>query len=66
MAHEKLTRLLSESLCVTSDEATGALKAMDWDVLKAAELLQREQRMKRIAAARKAPARGWFARLFGA
>ena len=34
MAREKLTELLTESICVTPEEATAALEARDWDVWK--------------------------------
>ena len=66
MARDKLTNILSETLCVTAEEAAAALEARDWDVMKAAELLQREQRAKRIDAARTPSPRGLLARLFGA
>lgn len=65
MAHEKLTKLLCETILVSEAEAAAALEARDWNVMKAAELLQRDQKKKRIRAAQKVPDRGWFARLFG-
>ena len=65
MDHGKLTKLLCKTIRVSEAEATAALEARDWNVMKAAELLQRDQKKKRIRAAQKVPARGWFARLFG-
>ena len=65
MAHEKLTKLLCETIRVSETEAAAALEARDWNVMKAAELLQRDQKKKRIRAAQKVPDRGWFAKLFG-
>ncbi len=64
MAREKLTKLLTESICVTTEEAAATLEAQDWDVLKAAQLLQREKQVKRIKVQRERTERGLFARLF--
>ena len=64
MAREKLTELLTESICVTPEEATAALEARDWDVLEAAQLLQRERRAANVQQ-RSQSKRGLFARFFG-
>ena len=64
MAREKLTELLTESICVTPEEATAALEANDWDVLEAAQLLQRERRAAKVQQ-RSQPTRSVFARMFG-
>lgn len=66
MAHEKLTALLTETICVTREEAEAALEAEDWNLLEAAQLLQQRQRAARKRESRKQPPRGMFARLFGA
>ncbi len=63
MAREKLAALLCETIGATAEEAEAALEARDWDVLKAAELLQRQRRMKRVAAARGDAPRGPLCRL---
>ena len=65
MAREKLTELLTESICVTPEEATAALEAKDWDVLEAAQLLQREKHTQAKTEQRSQPKRGLFARFFG-
>ena len=64
MAREKLTELLTESICVTPEEATAALEARDWDVLEAAQLLQRERRAAKVQQ-RSQSTRSVLARMFG-
>lgn len=64
MAREKLTELLTESICVTPEEATAALEARDWDVLEAAQLLQREKRAAKVQQCSQ-PTRSVLARMFG-
>ena len=62
MTRESMTAMLSETICVTREEARAALEAREWDLLEAGRLLQREARA-RHAALRGAPAsrreRGW-------
>ena len=65
MAREKLTELLTESICVTPEEAVAALEAKDWDVLEAAQLLQRERRAHAKTDRQRKPTRGLFARMIG-
>lgn len=65
MAREKMTELLTESICVTPEEAVAALEAKDWDVLEAAQLLQRERHALAKAAQQRQPTRSLFARMFG-
>lgn len=65
MAREKLTELLTESICVTPEEAVAALEAKDWDVLEAAQLLQRERRAQVKTERQCQPTRGLFARMIG-
>ena len=65
MAREKMTELLTESICVTPEEAVAALEAKDWDVLEAAQLLQRERRAQAKTERQRQPTRSMFARIFG-
>lgn len=62
MTRESMTEMLSETICVTREEARAALEARDWDLLEAGRLLQRQARTKH-AARRDAPPsrreRGW-------
>lgn len=64
MAREKMTQLLTESIRVTPEEATAALEEKGWDVLEAAQLLQKKQRAAQ-ARRQSQPARGLWRRLFG-
>ncbi len=43
MTREKMTEMLSETICVTMEEARDALEAREWNVLDAARLLQLER-----------------------
>lgn len=65
MTREKTTMMLSETLRISRDEAVAALEAQDWDVLLAAQLLQKKQRAEIAARRRSQPARGRLARFFG-
>lgn len=62
MTRESMTEMLSETICVTREEARAALEAREWDILEAGRLLQREARA-RNATRGNAPAprraRGW-------
>ena len=44
MTRERMTELVSETICATREEARRALEATGWDVLAAARLLQRQAR----------------------
>lgn len=52
MTREGMTEMLSETICVTTEEARSALEARDWNVLEAALLLQERARVRRAEAAR--------------
>ena len=41
MTREKMTQMLSETICVTTEEAQAALEASEWRLLDAAKLAQR-------------------------
>ena len=58
MTQERMTEMLSETLCATREEAAAALEAREWDLLGAAQLLQQLARMKRAEAARASDDRG--------
>lgn len=47
MAREKMIELVSESICVSKAAAKEALEAQNWDVLEAAQLLQRQARAQK-------------------
>lgn len=59
MTRDSMTEMLSETICVTTEEATAALEARDWDLLLAAQLLQQQKRAVNTARKRE-PVRGWF------
>ena len=48
MAREKMIELVSESICVSKAAARAALEAQNWDVLAAAQLLQRQERARKV------------------
>ena len=48
MAREKMIELISESICVSKSAAKEALEAKNWDVLEAAQLLQRQERARKV------------------
>lgn len=48
MARERMIELVSESICVSKAAAKEALEAQNWDVLEAAQLLQRQQRARKV------------------
>ena len=52
MARERMIELVSESIRVSKAAAEAALEARNWDVLEAAQLLQRQERARKIAAMR--------------
>ena len=52
MARDKMIELVSESICVSKAAAEAALEAQNWDVLEAAQLLQRQERARRVEARR--------------
>lgn len=52
MARDKMIELVSECICVSKAAAEAALKAQNWDVLQAAQLLQRQERVRKIAGMR--------------
>ena len=56
MTRDKMTEILSETICVTREEARAALEAKDWKLLDAAQLLQQED--ARAEAARAGQAGG--------
>ena len=62
MTQARMTEMLSQTLCVTMEEAQTALEARDWNVREAARFLQREQSRARVAAKAARPESGW--RLF--
>ena len=43
MTREKMTQMLSETICVTAGEAQTALEASGWKILDAADRLRRER-----------------------
>ena len=65
MAREKMAALLTESICVTPEEAVAALEASDWKVLDAAKLLQRERRAQARKPLQGQRDGGWLRGLFG-
>ena len=52
MAKERMIELVSESICVSKAAAKAALEAQNWDVLQAAQLLQRQERARKAEAMR--------------
>ena len=52
MAKERMIELASESICVSKAAAKAALEAQNWDVLQAAQLLQRQERARKVEAMR--------------
>ena len=52
MPRDKMIELVSESICVSKAAAEAALEAQNWDVLEAAQLLQRQERARRVEARR--------------
>ena len=52
MAKERMIELVSESICVRKAAAKAALEARNWDVLQAAQLLQRQERARKVEARR--------------
>ena len=50
MARERMIELVSESICVSKAAAKEALEARNWDVLEAAQLLQRQERARKAEA----------------
>jgi NACalpha-BTF3-like transcription factor len=52
MARERMIELVSESICVSKAAAKEALEARNWDVLEAAQLLQRQERARKAEAMR--------------
>ena len=52
MARERMIELISESICVSKAAAEAALEAQNWDVLEAAQLLQRQERARQAMAMR--------------
>ena len=73
MTRERMTEMLSETICVTREEARAALEAREWSLLDAGQLLLRERARagKAEAAADDRPAglkgiaaavRSWIAR----
>ena len=66
MTRERMTAMLSETLCVNAEEARTALEASAWKVMDAAQLLQRQRtraRRAEAAEARRARERSPFAAL---
>jgi uncharacterized membrane protein len=47
-----MIELVSESICVSKAAAKEALEARNWDVLEAAQLLQRQERARKAEAMR--------------
>lgn len=54
MTRERMTAMLSETLCVNAEEARTALEASAWKVMEAAQLLQRQSARTRKAEAAEA------------
>lgn len=52
MTRIQMTEMLSETIRVSAKEAGEALEARDWNLMEAAQLLQRRQRAKRAEVAR--------------
>ena len=50
MTREAMTEMLSETICVTHDEARAALEASEWRILDAAQKLQLDRRSAERAA----------------
>jgi len=48
MARERMIELVSESIRVSKAAAKAALEAQNWDVLQAAQLLQRQERARKV------------------
>ena len=71
MTRERMTEMLSETICVTAEEARAALEASEWKVLDAARLLERRRaRARKAERARRdgertigRAVREWFARV---
>ena len=59
MTQARMTEMLSQTICVTMEEAQAALEAKDWNVPEAARLLQREQSRARVAAKAVRRDSGW-------
>lgn len=61
MTREKMTEILSETICVTPEDARAALEASDWNALDAAQRLQRARARAARAEAGRAAAHddGW-------
>ena len=53
MAKERMIELVSESICVSKTAAKAALEAQNWDVLQAAQLLQRQERARKLGGMRR-------------
>ena len=53
MTRERMIELVSESICVSKAVAREALEAQTWNVLEAALLLQRQERMRQVEATRR-------------
>lgn len=51
MTRERKTEMLSETICVTVEEARAALEASEWRLLDAARLLERQSARARKAEA---------------
>ena len=48
MTREEMTEMVSETICVSGEEARAALEACDWNVLDAGQaLLQRRRRKEK-------------------
>ena len=50
MTQIQMTEMLSTTLCVTADDAQAALEAKEWNLLEAAQLLQQQERARRMEA----------------
>ena len=48
MARERMIELISENICVSKEAARAALEAQNWDVLQAAQLLQRQEHVRKV------------------
>ena len=61
MTREKMTEMLSETICVPTADARAALEAREWNLLDAARSLQQARAQARMAEAAQARrrARGW-------
>ncbi len=49
MTREKMTEMVSETICVTREEARTALEACDWNVLDAGQALLQRRRHREKA-----------------